>query len=276
MSYRIGLVGSENTGKSFSRSFIKHPEEIFVAQPSVKALHFKINGKHPPKLNIAKDEFKTTDALLKSLGLPLESNLVTNIIQGIESNRDIKGLTITGNYALTQDLATVQYYLKLIHYRMPQIKLAILPDFTHYLSTLIGSDEFIGRKEGGEAYQRYLDLAAAVLKNFFTVVDTLREDLIVITEYHSEFDPFDDKHILFVNGGKMVREKFRPASYYDTLLYSAYIDDETKPYEDRFKFITRHYKKYDARSLPGCFADELIPNNLQTVVDTMKNYLGLV
>ena len=274
MAYRIGIAGVPNSGKSFSRSYIKNPEEMFVIMPSQKALHFKINGKHPPKLNFSKGSAKTTQELLNNFGLVHTGELMSQIIEAENLGKNIN-VAVTGNYVLLEDINYLETFLFFISRMMPHIKLIVLPDFTHWLSAIIGSRTFILRKEGGEAYQRYLDLASSVLNNFFTSIDKLRDDLLVVTEFHSEYDPYDEEHVIFVNGGKMVKEKFKPDSYYDMLLYTHYVDDEKLPYEDRFKFVTRRYGKYNGRSLPGIFEETLIPNNLQIVVDKMKEYLGL-
>lgn len=269
MAYKIGLVGLTNTGKSYSRKTLKNGEDIFILSPSQKALHIKDSKGNPLKhLSITTDKSDSMDKIAAALGVN------RNGLAGKLLKADAK-LTIFGNYFVMKDLRYLEDWLRFISQKMPNIKMLILPDFTHYVSEILSNKEFIQRKSGGEAFQRFWELAADALNNFITSIDELREDLLVITEYHCEFNEANDTYEIYVPGGKMLKEKFLPDSYYDILLYTHVLEDDGNiKQSDRYKFVTHKTAKYNARCL-NLFEDTFIPNDLQLVVDKVKSYIGM-
>ena len=80
---------------------------------------------------------------------------------------------------------------------------------------------------------------------------------------------------IFVPGGKMLKEKFLPDSYYDVMLYTHVMDDDgTIKQQDRYKFVTRRTDRYNARCM-DLFEDTYIPNDLQAVLDKVRTYIGI-
>ena len=80
---------------------------------------------------------------------------------------------------------------------------------------------------------------------------------------------------IFVPGGKMLKDKFLPDSYYDVMLYTHVLEDDgTIKQSDRYKFVTHRTDKYNARCL-NLFEETYIPNDLQLVVDKVKDYIGI-
>jgi len=120
------------------------------------------------------------------------------------------------------------------------------------------------------------DLSANILNAFFINLDRLRDNIIVVTEYHSIFDPIANEYKIEIPAGKMLDEKFKPDSYYDYLFYTHYVDDDTIDFKDRFKFVTTRYSKYPARTGGGGFSEALIPNNLQMLIDPVRAYYNIV
>jgi hypothetical protein len=168
----------------------------------------------------------------------------------------------------------------------PDIKYLVLPDFTHFISNILSSKAFITRKAGGEAFQRFWELAADALNTFLNNIAKLREDLIVIIEFHSQFDTYTNKFNIFVPGGNMLTEKFKIDSYFDLLLYSYCKPDPDNALSDaeKYKFIVKRATidgiEYPARSM-GIFEDVIeeghfIPNNLQLVIDKIKENEHLI
>ncbi len=269
MAYKIGLVGLTNTGKSYSRKTLRKGEETFILSPSHKALHIRDSKGEPLKrLNIATEANKTTDEIASKLGIS------RNALAG-KLLKTPNPFTITGNYFVMKDIRFLEDWVRFIDLKMPNIKLLILPDFTHYISEVIAQKEFIQRKAGGEAFQRFWELAADALNNFITSIDELREDLIVVTEYHCEYSEAKGMFEIFVPGGNMLKDKFLPDSYYDVMLYTHVLDDdESVKQSDRYKFVTRKTDRYNARCL-NLFDDKYIANDLQLVLDKVKEYLGV-
>lgn len=270
MAYKIGIIGLPNTGKSFSRKTLRKGEEAFVLSPSQKALHFRDSQNNALKpLSIETPNFKSLDEFAAKNSL--NKNMVANkLLKAPEGS-----FKVSGNYFVMKDVRHLEDWVKFVSQKMPHIKLLILPDFTHYISEVIAQKEFIQRKSGGEAFQRFWELAADALNNFITSIDELREDLLVVTEYHCEYNEATNMFEIFVPGGKMLKDKFLPDSYYDVMLYTHVLsDDEGLKQSDRYKFVTRRTDKYNARCL-NIFEDAYIPNDLQMVVDKVRDYIGI-
>ena len=235
MAIKLGLIGFPNSGKSFSRKTIKKGEEVFVIAPSHKAMHITDSSGKPIK--------KLSD--------------------------DKK----SGNWVVISDLKILPKILEYVSKDRPEIKTIILPDFTHFISAIVSDKKFIARKAGGEAFQRFWELAGDALQNFIISIDNLRDDLIVVTEYHAEFDEPSDMFKIFVPGGKMLEEKFKLDSYYDFMLYT-HVKMKESGEVDSYNFVTRRWDKYNARS-SELFKDTLIPNDLELVLSKMREYLGI-
>lgn len=270
MAYKIGIIGQPNTGKSFSRKNLRKGEEVFVLSPSHKALHFRdSSGNALKQLKISTEKYKTIEEIAASGGQMVNASAARMLKSPIDA------LTITGNYYVMKDIRYLEDWVRLVNERMPNIKVLILPDFTHFISEVIAQKEFIARKSGGEAFQRFWELAADALNNFISSIDALREDLLVITEYHSEFNEANGMYEIFVPGGKMLKDKFLPDSYYDVMLYTHVLEDgDGLKQSDRYKFVTRRTDKYNARCL-DLFDEAYIQNDLQVVIDKVKEYIGI-
>lgn len=266
MALRIGIAGRQNTGKSYSRKFIKNGEECFVLSPSRKMNHlFKSDGKAVEKLDIATTASPSIEEIMKVTKLGRRSDVVKACL----NKTDLK---LKGNYDVIDTLQELETYLQFIDKQYKSIKNLFLPDFTHYVSRILAQKEFITRKSGGDAYQRFWELAGDALNNFFLSIDDLREDLLVITEFHTEYDEVDGVYKIFVPGGKMLNDKFLADSYYDVLLYTCVLDDaDGIKEEDRYKFVTKRTDKYNARCA-GLFDEAMIPNNIQVVIDKVRKY----
>jgi hypothetical protein len=266
MAMRIGLMGPPNSGKSYSRKFIKNGEECFILAPSRKSFYLKKNnGEALDRLKVNNMEI---EEMVKFYGT------ITRAFN--QAKFSAKPVTTTGNWMVCKDIAAAEEILAFISAKMPQIKNIVIPDFTHYISAVLSQKAFIQRKAGGEAFQRFWELAGDVLNGFFTSIDELREDLVIVTEYHMEYDEPTEMFQIFTPGGKMLNEKFKAESYYDYMLYSHVIvnPDTGKVSPDDYKFVTERWGKYNARS-QGIFGETLIPNNLQTVIDAVRKEEGI-
>jgi hypothetical protein len=272
MAQRIAILGEPNSGKSYSRSFITNSDSVFVLAPSDKKLYLKkSDGNRLDYFNISTQKLKTTEEVAKVC------NKNTDDICGIIDVLTKKGIefSCTGNYIVNYRIEDAGTILNIISSKMIHINTVIIPDFTHFISAEISEIDFIKRKSGGDAFAKYLELAANSLNSFIKSVDLLRKDLIVVTEYHIEYDEIDGNYHIFVPGGKMMVEKFKLDSYYDYILYTKYIDDNNVKFNDRFKFVVRRDGKYNARS-SGIFGEQiLVPNNLQIVLEKVREDNGI-
>jgi hypothetical protein len=104
----------------------------------------------------------------------------------------------------------------------------------------------------------------------------MRKDLIIVTEYHVELIPETGVYEIFTPGGKMLKEKFLPSSYYDTFLFTdCKYDENDENGNVEYRYVTRKIKRYpEARSI-GNFEDLFIPNDLQMVLTQVRKYNGI-
>ncbi|HAY89267.1 MAG TPA: hypothetical protein DCY51_07485 [Bacteroidetes bacterium] len=270
MAHRIGIVGGPNTGKSFSRRNLKNGSEAFVLSPSQKVLHlYDKDGDPVKRLNVSTQKSPSMEALLEAMKVSNRHSVVLNLMR---KNVPAK---YTGHWEVVHKINYLKDYMDMVDRHMPHIKYLFLPDFTHYISRIVASKEFMDRNSGGQAFARFWDLAADALNSFFIHSDTLREDLFVITEFHSEYNQEAEEYKIFIPSGKMLGEKFLPDSYFDIMLYTHIEKDEQgEVTPDSYKFVTRRWGKYNARSM-DIFEDKLIPNDMQLVLDTTKKALGI-
>lgn len=268
MAIKLGIIGLPNSGKSYSRKFIEKGEEVFVLAPSAKSRHITDSQGVPlKKLNISFGGYKTLEELRVKTKVATIHDLIPTFL-----TKDPKDLEITGNWAMCK-LDNIQNYLKLINDYMPHIKTIIIPDFTHFISAVLANKEFIRRKSGGEAFQRFWELAGDTLEKLVISIDDMREDLIVVTEYHCEYNEVGDVWEMFVPGGKMLQEKFKLDSYYDFMLYT-HIEKKEDGEVASYNFVTRNWGKYNARSAE-IFKNTLISNNLEVVLSEIRKYNGI-
>lgn len=305
MAKRVGIGGYQNSGKSYGRRWIPDGENVMIIQPSVKSAHLfqsipgaekmspaeldeaiKKGIRKPVKhfdLKSPDKKYNNLEEALMLLKNPSDRTLF-NVLQNIDAKKEIGyfGKTskearqcLQGNIILCEELSKLQFFIDFVNKWMPWIHTIILPDFTHFISEKITSQEFINRKTGGEQYAKYLDLAAEALRSFIKSSDRLRKDLIVVTEYHIELIMDTDQYEVFIPGGKMIKEKFLPTSYYDTFLFTDTKFSEDEEGDVEYRYVTRKIRKYpEARSV-GDFEELYIPNNLQIVLEKVRAYDGI-
>lgn len=275
MAFRIGIVGPPNSGKSFSRSTIPDGENAFVIAASYKAAYLKTSEGTPVKsFNVVGQNFTGFEEAKVKLNVQTNVGVLKKLYE-MQAGK-LKRKNLTGNLSIVKDLNHLSTWIKFISKQMPWIHTIILPDFTHYISEVISSTSFIERKQGGDAYQRFWELAGSALRNFITVSDQIRDDIMIVTEFHAEYNAEEGQFEIFTPGGKMLTEKFLPASYYDVLLYThvEMPEDETEA-ATGFKFVTKPTKRYrDARCM-NLFEDTYIENDLNLVITKVRELVGL-
>lgn len=275
MAKRIGIIGSYNTGKSFSRTYIKDPESCFVINPSDKESFLRKEGKPLQELEILIDG-KSYKDYAKSKGIS-----TYKVIEAISKGKipENRITSITGNSVYLPDLAYVGSHVYFIAKFMPKIKNLFLADFTHFISAEVTSVEFMKRSSGGQAFARYTDLASTALNSIFKSMEGLREDLLVITEFHCQMGD-DGMYRIFMPAGKMLSDKFLPESYFDIMLFTKVLkySDDIKDEKDRYKFVVTKQEPYDARSA-NIFNDiaerGLIPNNMEVVLNKIRKHYNI-
>jgi len=281
MATRIAVIGPVNTGKSMSRRNLD-PNEVFIIAPTAKSLHLKQpDGSPLPRLNVKTKQSKNIEEVIQSLrankiNVSSPEDVCAYLYANRKKMKEVSGLEVTGSWMLCKDMNSISNIQRFVAEYLPEKKIIIQPDYTHYVSNRVSGAQFIQRKSGGEAFQRFYELASDSLNHFIASADNLPEDMLVITEYHADLDENTGEYKVFVNAGKMLEEKFKPESYYDFIFYTHIdVDEDGEVTPDSYKFVTKRWKNYPARSA-GLFEETLIPNDLAPVVQKVREYQGII
>ena len=159
--FRVGLIGLPNSGKSFSWTFYEKGEEVYAICPSSKIVHIRTSDKkliQPIQISV-----DGLGANMKELCTKLVQPNVNSLVRKLNStycgDKKIKGSTgeyivkTTGNIIQCSDVNYVADW-KLFISNFTDAKVIVTTDFTHYVSSIISSKEFMARKSGGEAFAR--------------------------------------------------------------------------------------------------------------------------
>lgn len=279
MGTRIGLLGSPNTGKSFGRSFL-NGEECFAVLPSTKEPYLYKQGTYPDnpqlvdKLEFYTDKNPDTKSVAshKSIGWSEKSGVAPEmaIIRRMLANPALgKAIKCRGNYFVSPHMLDIPIISDFLQLFRPEIKILILADFTHFLTNITGTDKF----QNTAGYGKFAKLAIESLNVFFTTaIDKMPDDMFVVTEFHLE--ERDDKEPgIFVPSGQMLKNHFKPESYFDILLGSKWISPEEDPLlgkSERYVYLTERTEEFQYVRDLGMFDTATIPNNLQLVVDRIR------
>lgn len=275
-AFRIGVAGLPNSGKSFSWKYYKKGEEVFAILPSSKILHVrKSDGSLLSPLKLSTSQSPNIDEIAKAMKLKNGHE----VIRELNKKDSLEGrVEISGDYVLVSDVKYVKDYKLFVSRFMPSKKIILSPDFTHYISYIIQTPVFMSRKQGGEAFQRFWDLAADVLRNVILSSDELRDDILDFTEFHMILDKDLELLEVYTPAGNMLVEKFKPETYFDLFLPTYIVPyEQEKNEENRFKFVINQQGIYPGRSI-NLFSDiavnGMIPNDMSIVIPRIREYLG--
>lgn len=169
------------------------------------------------------------------------------------------------NYKEIDDANEISRLLKTISEKAPHIKNIILED-SNYVMGFTMLD-----KATEKGYEKFSVMA----KDTVTMIRTakqLREDLIVF--YFSHPDTIEDSGDIIgykmKTSGKLIDSQINLEGLFTVVLYTNV--EENKDGTVEYGFVTNRFKKIPAKSPDGMFTELKIPNNLQTVVDTIKQY----
>ncbi len=120
-------------------------------------------------------------------------------------------------------------------------------------------------------YGKFSALGAHMVE-VFTAAKDMPDTVSVVFMFHSE-DVIAEgtnpsKRIKTV--GKMVSDSFTPEALFSVVLYTyVEFDEKDRPV---YKFITNHTPQAPAKSPKGMFEDLYIPNDLNFVLNAIKEY----
>lgn len=268
MALKFGILGEPNTGKSYSRKNLP-AEDVIVLMPSDKTTYlYNKDGKAAKELSISTSKVDGV-AFAEKLGWKKDIPPALYTILATMNSSDLQAkaasFNIEGSHLLISDLTLLPTVLDFIS-KFTTKSIVILADFTHYLTNYTRTPYFQSKSAG---YDKYVKMAYETLESFFTsTIDNLRDDIIVITEFHVQ----DDDGSVFVPAGKMLKGWFKPESYFDILLGTVVQVDVEKPKNEWYKFVTAPVTNKFVRDL-GAFDNIYIPNDLSMVIPTIRKVL---
>ena len=163
------------------------------------------------------------------------------------------------NYFQSDDQNKILTVMKGINEKRPEIKNIVIDT----ANSIMIADERRRSKE--KTYDKWADLAWAVY-DIATTSSRLRDDLNVIVLFHTQTDTDDvtgDKFVRILTNGKKLN-KIGLEKYFTTVLYS-------KSTDDGFVFETKA-KNSTAKVPLGAFETETVPNDMQSVLNALKEY----
>lgn len=162
------------------------------------------------------------------------------------------------NYFRSDNPALVKQTLDAVNAKYLNIKYVVVDT----INGIMVGDEM--RRMGEKGYDKWKDLASSV----FSIINDsngYRDDLTVIFLAHSETDKDDDGYCITrikTNGKKL--NKIVLESKFTTVLLA-------KCTKDGYVFET-HANNSTAKTPMGAFDTDTIPNDIQSVIDALKDY----
>jgi ABC-type uncharacterized transport system substrate-binding protein len=169
------------------------------------------------------------------------------------------------NYKEVDDAVEITKLLRVISEKAPHIKNIIIEDSNYIMGFNIVS------KADQVGFTKF-SLMAKDMVELFREARKLRDDLKIFYFTHPETIEDSGEIIGYKikTAGKLIDNQIVLEGLLTICLYTHV--DESKDGTATYSFVTNRFKKYPAKSPDGMFADIKIPNNLQTVVDTIDEY----
>jgi len=178
----------------------------------------------------------------------------------------------TGNFFKTNDIKVVDAIIKGISEKRHDIKVLVIEDMTHFFNAITLGKEFRDKGKMKDAsWSRWADFGARIYETFFANLSALRDDLIIVLQFHSEVvsDGFVEIQKMKTPGNLLEREVDIP-SYFTYVFYTKVLPfDKNIKSSDRYKFVTNSDGVRPAKSPYGLFNEDTeleIPNDLDMVI----------
>ena len=169
------------------------------------------------------------------------------------------------NYKEADDANEISRLLKAISEKAPHIKQIIIED----------SNYIMGFNMVAKATETGFTKFSLMAKDMVDLVRTarqLRDDLIIYYFTHPETieDGGEIVGYKIKTAGKLIDNQINLEGLFTVVLYTNV--EEKKDGAIDYNFVTNRYKKFPAKSPDGMFAEIKIPNNLQEVSNTIREY----
>jgi hypothetical protein len=169
------------------------------------------------------------------------------------------------NYKEIDDAIEITRLLKLISEKAPHIKNIVIEDSNYIMGFHMVS------KATEKGFEKFSIMARDMVA-LFQEARKLREDLKVFYFTHPETveDSGEVVGYKMKTAGKLIDNQIVLEGLLTICLYTHV--QENKDGTSTYNFITNRYKKFPAKSPDGMFDEIIIPNNLQTVANTIDEY----
>jgi hypothetical protein len=174
--------------------------------------------------------------------------------------KDYKAITgwndKVGNRYASDKIENILKCIDVVNKNRPEIKTLVIDDWQYILS-----HEFM-RRAKERSFDKYNDMATNGWQSVMAL-KVLRPDLISVVMAHSELDATGFARLKTV--GKLLSEKMDFEGEFEMCLHTRVEDGE-------YVFQTQQDGEYMARTPMEMFDELLIPNDLLTVINTVKAY----
>lgn len=169
------------------------------------------------------------------------------------------------NYKEVDDANEITRLLKTISEKAPHIKTIVIEDSNY----IMGFNMVAKATEVG--FTKF-SIMARDMVDLFRTARMLRDDLTVFYFTHPETIEDSGEIIGYKikTAGKLIDNQVLLEGLLTVCLYT--LVEEKKDGTAEYSFITNRFKKFPAKSPDGMFATTVIPNNLQSVVDSVNEY----
>lgn len=165
------------------------------------------------------------------------------------------------NYCRTDDQNRIMAYLASINSGAPHIKVVVVDT----LNGIMVADE--GRRRREKGYDKWSDLAWAVW-DIVCYALTMRDDMTVVFTAHVQTDRDDSGFVhsrIKTSGRKL--DKMQIETKLQALLFAKHDGDGNYVFEV-------HANNSTAKTPPGLYDTETIPNDITAFIDDLRDYFG--
>jgi len=169
------------------------------------------------------------------------------------------------NYKELDDANEISRLLKAISEKAPHIKNIMIEDSNY----IMGFSMVAKATETG--FTKFSVMAKDMV-DLFRTARQLRDDITVFYLSHPE-EIMDGQDVIgykIKTAGKLIDNQVLLEGLLTVCLYTTV--EENKDGTTNYQLLTNRYRKIPAKSPDGMFPELKIPNNLQLVADSLKNY----
>lgn len=176
----------------------------------------------------------------------------------------IKDGKLSGNFYATSNVDKIGQMLQLIDKKMPHITTVVIDDYQY----VMGFEAMDRAKE--KSYDKFSDMAQHAYQVLKAAMN-MRDDLYVVVSTHSEnigdrINPYYKIKTL----GKMIDSVITLEGLFTYVFFTSVQRDEEN--KTSYKFITNSDGTCTAKSPMGLFDDLLVDNDLNLVINRIKEY----